>query len=199
VSLAGGPQVPVALESFEAHPVPDGVLLQWRMATAVRAATTAIEVQRAESEQAAFERVTRQPLAVDETSYLDTTAPRDRPSWYRLAMRSTDGSSALGPVISVTPDRENAASRLLAVAWSDRRDAALIRYRIGADGPVRLAIHDVRGRLVQQLAAGGDPGDHLAVWEGTTSSGERVARGVYLVVLQAGEARLARRVVWIGP
>ena len=201
VSLAGGPQVPVALESFEARPVADGVLLQWRVAAAMRAVAASIDVQRAESEEGPFERLNGQPLAADGTSYLDTTAPRDRPSWYRLVIRGTDGSSALGPVVAVTPSWEDAASRLLPVAWSETRDAVLVRYRIGAAaGPVRLAIHDVRGRLVRTLFAGrSDPGEHVAVWEGRTPSGERVARGVYLVVLQAGDSRQARRVVWVGP
>jgi hypothetical protein len=76
-----------------------------------------------------------------------------------------------------------------------------VRYRIGPQaGTVRLAVHDVRGRLVRTLFAGrGDPGEHLAVWDGSTPSGARVARGIYLVVLQAGDARQAQRVVWVSP
>jgi len=54
----------------------------------------------------------------------------------------------------------------------------------GAEGsgaaPVRLAIYDVRGRLVRTLVSGAlSPGPHRVTWDGTSDGGRAVSSGVY--------------------
>lgn len=73
-------------------------------------------------------------------------------------------------------------------------------YRVpgGHDGPVRLDIVDVRGRLVRSLVAKGQKaGDYLASWEGRDESGARVANGVYFARMQAGEHRTTAKILLV--
>src|SRR5262249_41750302 len=59
------------------------------------------------------------------------------------------------------------------------------RFKTGAMGPVHLALFDVSGRLVADLAHGNmDAGAHTVAWDGRTSSGAAVARGLYFARLQ---------------
>lgn len=75
-----------------------------------------------------------------------------------------------------------------------------LHYRIpaGHDGPIRLDIVDVRGRLVRSLVAKGQKaGDYSASWEGRDESGARVANGVYFARMQAGEHRTTAKILLV--
>lgn len=62
-----------------------------------------------------------------------------------------------------------------------------LRFSLPEAGPVGLEIFDVRGRCVAVLVDGMMPvGKNLAVWDGTDSSGRKVAPGIYLCTLSAG-------------
>ena len=77
------------------------------------------------------------------------------------------------------------------------RGSAGLRFAIPRAGRVRLAIYDVRGRLVttlvdQVLLAGWHP----MTWAHTDSRGAAVASGVYVVKLEAaGEVRTQKLVL----
>ncbi|WP_412060215.1 hypothetical protein [Rubrivirga sp. IMCC45206] len=76
----------------------------------------------------------------------------------------------------------------LAVGPNPARGAATVRYTVASGGPVRLRVLDVLGREVAVLASGPrPPGDHTAAFDAS-----RLATGLYLVVLDADGARLAR-------
>lgn len=63
-----------------------------------------------------------------------------------------------------------------------------IRFDVPVDGPVRLAVYDVAGRLVRALAAGTmTAGRHEAVWDGRDGAGREVGSGSYLARLQCGD------------
>jgi flagellar hook assembly protein FlgD len=62
------------------------------------------------------------------------------------------------------------------------RGAAAIDLVLPSAGGVRVAVHDIAGRVVriildQRLEAGA----HALAWDGIDASGNRVASGVYLV------------------
>jgi flagellar hook assembly protein FlgD len=60
----------------------------------------------------------------------------------------------------------------------------------------RLSVHDVTGRLVQQLdPATGAQGFVAVDWDGRASSGEQVASGVYFVRLEVDGAMATQRMV----
>jgi hypothetical protein len=65
-------------------------------------------------------------------------------------------------------------------------------------GAVRLEILDVAGGLVCSLFRGQlSPGDHDAVWDGRNADGRPAPAGLYFSVLQAGPARVSRRVLLV--
>jgi hypothetical protein len=69
------------------------------------------------------------------------------------------------------------------------RDVTEISFSLPSDGPVRLAVYDVAGRLVQRLAEGErlPAGRHGRTWDGKDQSGRFAAPGVYYYRLEAGE------------
>lgn len=72
-----------------------------------------------------------------------------------------------------------------------------LAFDLARDAEVRLAIHDVAGRVVRTLvAAGMSRGAHVATWDGRDDTGRLAAAGVYFVRLEAGDRsetmRLAR-------
>jgi hypothetical protein len=74
--------------------------------------------------------------------------------------------------------------------------ATQIFYRVPAAGPVKLAVYDVRGRLVATLVDGiSQPGVFDAWWDGTDTSGLRVGSGVYFYRLESGAFKETRKMV----
>jgi YVTN family beta-propeller protein len=74
--------------------------------------------------------------------------------------------------------------------------SAKIRFAITKPAQVRLAVYDVRGRLVRTIideARG--PGVHTVVWEGRDHRGRRAASGVYFCRLEAGEVVETRKML----
>jgi subtilisin family serine protease len=75
-----------------------------------------------------------------------------------------------------------------------------LNYRVpaGHDGPVRLDIVDLRGRLVRSLVADSQKaGSYFVTWEGRDDAGARVADGVYFVRMQAGDQRTTAKILLV--
>ncbi|KAA0231751.1 T9SS C-terminal target domain-containing protein [candidate division KSB1 bacterium] len=71
-----------------------------------------------------------------------------------------------------------------------------ISFQLPVIGEVLLSIFNTNGQLVKKLAAGEmGPGRHNLVWDATDARGQRVASGVYLYVLKAGEFVAQRKLV----
>jgi hypothetical protein len=63
-------------------------------------------------------------------------------------------------------------------------------------GAARLAVYDLRGRLVRVLADAPLPaGRHESSWDGTDGAGRAVAAGVYVLRLQQGGAAATAKLV----
>jgi aminopeptidase N len=72
-----------------------------------------------------------------------------------------------------------------------------VRFTLPADGPVRVSVWDVAGRLVRVLTDGpASGGVHELVWDGSDQADHPSPSGIYYVRLQAGtdsrEAKLIR-------
>jgi hypothetical protein len=66
-----------------------------------------------------------------------------------------------------------------------------ISYQVPVSGSVQLAVYDIQGRLVEQLGCSEKSiGEYQTVWNCSNS-------GIYLVVMQAGENRMTKKVVCI--
>lgn len=75
---------------------------------------------------------------------------------------------------------------------------AEISYSLKEAMPARLAVYDLRGRKVRELAGGElAGGEHRCVWDGRDGAGRPVSSGVYLVKLEAGSYRDVRKLMLV--
>ena len=71
-----------------------------------------------------------------------------------------------------------------------------VAFEVLQPGPVRIAIHDLAGRLVRTLAVDVFPtGVQRLVWNGTDDRGNGVASGTYLLRLEGDGALISEKVV----
>jgi hypothetical protein len=79
------------------------------------------------------------------------------------------------------------------------RDLVELAYSVGTDEQwVAVGIYDVAGRRVALLEeTGADAGTYFLEWDGTNSSGERVASGIYFVRARIGDQGFQRKVVFL--
>lgn len=72
-----------------------------------------------------------------------------------------------------------------------------IEFAIPKSCDVRLEIYDMSGRIVRRLidGVGYEPGVYKVVWDGTDDHGNRVASGVYIYRLIAGNFTSAKKVI----
>ena len=89
-----------------------------------------------------------------------------------------------------------AASVRVSAAPNPLTTSSEIHYRIVDESRLRLGIYDAAGRLVRLLTSHAQtPGDHVLVWDGRGSNGQRVAPGVYFCRLEnGGDAAVVRLV-----
>lgn len=73
-----------------------------------------------------------------------------------------------------------------------------IAYSLGESEYVTLQIFNIRGQLIKTLVEDMMPaGDHTIEWNATNESGDRVASGVYLYRLQAGEITQSKKMTLV--
>ena len=78
------------------------------------------------------------------------------------------------------------------------RASAIFRYRIGQSSNVRLAIHDLLGRLVRVWDLGEQlPGYHSVTWEGYDGTGKTLRAGVYIYTLFTGDNQQSKKLLLI--
>ena len=76
--------------------------------------------------------------------------------------------------------------------------ATTLRYTLFGESPVRLVVHDALGRTVRTLVDKVQPsGSHRVIWDGRDDRGNRLASGVYLYRLQAGNEGETRQLVLV--
>jgi hypothetical protein len=75
-------------------------------------------------------------------------------------------------------------------------DGTVVRFDLPSAAKVRVSVYDVTGQLVRTLHdAEAAAGVHRLEWDGSDSSGRRVARGVYFVRMETGDFRASEKVV----
>jgi len=171
------------------------VLLRWMLPACPG---VGLRVYRGLSVDGPYSCLTPDPLDHTLGSFVDDTAWPGGTFWYELR--------AL-----LTPEEEILATNIRASVTVPGTTASGIRYvmpnpatahaSIGYTLPngcrsARLSVHDVTGRLVRRLDPATGARGLLAVdWDGTASSGERVAPGVYFVWLDVDGVVATRRMV----
>jgi hypothetical protein len=72
--------------------------------------------------------------------------------------------------------------------------ATTVRFTLAGPGVVRARVIDLRGRVVHTLADGTRAaGEHVLTWDGTGDHDRRLAAGLYVLRLEAGNTVLTRR------
>jgi sugar lactone lactonase YvrE len=74
--------------------------------------------------------------------------------------------------------------------------STVISFQLPVSNEVELAVYNSSGQIVRTLSQGQmASGTHSVAWDGTNDTGARVASGVYLYALKAGEVTLQRKLV----
>jgi hypothetical protein len=78
------------------------------------------------------------------------------------------------------------------------RQMTTINYQLTKPGLVSLKVYNVAGQMVRTVVGSAMPaGRHSATWDGRDEGGRRIAAGVYLYQLQAGDRALTRKMVLV--
>jgi len=183
--------VDVGLSDVEAIARGAGVEFAWRAGSEVQA----VHVWRAASVEGPWEQ--RTPMTWTREASRFTDAP-DPGVWYYRLTAHVDGVvvATAGPYrLEVQP----AGQSLTLWTNTGSRGETVLHYTIpgAAEGaPMRLALFDVRGRLVASLRQGAAiTGSHLATWDGQRLSGAPAASGVYIARLETSHGVRTSRVM----
>ncbi len=139
----------------------------------------------------------------------DLTAFKDQPLKFSINFASDENNQGTGFWIdAITWDTGNVmtavdpgtlvpvAAPILSAHPNPFNPATSISWRMSGAGRLRMAVYDLRGRLVDVLVDREDaPASGSATWRGTDGSGRPVPSGVYFVRMVDGAGSVARRVV----
>ena len=190
--------VPVELTSFTATVKNGAVELSWT--TQSESENLGFILFRAESEASEYERITRQIIPgagnssqKNDYQYVDHVGSGDRDYYYKLADVSLDGVMTYHQVLKVTV----AAPSDYALEQNypnPFNPTTTINFSLKETGVVSLAIYNLRGQRVRQLAMGKlDQGFHSVVWDAHDDLGQVVPSGSYVCVLRANGINISRQ------
>ncbi len=129
--------------------------------------------------------VPARPLNDGELVQLTVTAHNGRP--YRVELPVAEAPTA---ALDSLPD----VASLLGNWPNPFNPQTTVGFSLPQDGPVRLSIHDARGRLVRVLMDGSiEAGNHRVTWDGRDQGGRGAASGVYLARLETAHGRDVRK------
>ncbi|MFB3907011.1 MAG: FlgD immunoglobulin-like domain containing protein [Candidatus Eisenbacteria bacterium] len=126
---------------------------------------------------------------------ISSFADRVRPLWVRMDGRTLSIWTALiDPPSAGVCDPAGCSPPHLSILPNPMRAEATILCCDGLTEPVVLTVHDVSGRRVRELRAGGRTagGAQAVVWDGRGENGDRVPPGIYWI---SGRAIPASRIV----
>lgn len=96
-----------------------------------------------------------------------------------------------GPTLDVPLDAPAASG--LEVSPNPAHGRVEFRFTLASAAPARLAIFDLFGRRVREVATGGGSGLQRVTWDGRRDGGEPAAPGLYLARVGDGGLALTRR------
>jgi hypothetical protein len=186
---------PVLLQDFRAEWQGEiAIALRWRLAAFDDIEHLAVE--RAPESGGPYSAISPALAPETEMLFVDSMPDDSDTVFYRFKATTRAGLvEILGP-FSVSSRGGTSVHRLFPI-HDTGPGAIAVRYALGsAHESYRLAVFDVRGRLVRDLAAGPTiAGHHTIHWNRDTQAGRPAARGAYWVQLRAGARTAAERVV----
>jgi len=207
VAVAGGVYHSLGLRSYDTPvetafyatlvPEDNAVLLRWMLPGCPG---VGLRIYRSLSPDGPYSCLTPNLLDPTLSSYVDGTAWPGGTFWYELRAVLDSGAEM------VATDTHPSVTVPGTLAFGIRYvmpNPAMAHATIGYALPerwrsARLSVHDVAGRLVRRLDPATGAQGYLTVgWDGTASSGERVASGVYFVRLEVDGAVATQRMVLV--
>jgi hypothetical protein len=108
---------------------------------------------------------------------------------------SGEGEALLDLAVAGTMADTPRVAELLGAYPNPFNPRTSIKFNLSGTQDVKLAVHDLAGRLVKTLASGQfEAGNHTVVWHGQDNQGLAMASGTYFVMLQTDEARRSLKV-----
>jgi photosystem II stability/assembly factor-like uncharacterized protein len=190
---------PIQIQEFDATTHDGAVHLSWTLAFAAQHEVAHVGVQRATQADGPFTEIASMTVLSASMSYEDRDVQPNEEYWYRLLLQSFDGRTTVAGPLRAGGGAAIDRTTLYAPIVSQGAGSVQIRYAVGPTAvPVRIAIHDVRGRLVQVLNEGlHKPGDYTRTWDRRDRTASAVARGVYIVRLKAGHVEHSRKLLLV--
>jgi subtilisin family serine protease len=192
---------PVRVARLAAVGEPGGVRVTLVLGAPSAGATA--QVLRSRAEEFAGAEVLTGSLALGDArfEYLDASAEPGVTYRYWVVLEEPDGGAIVsGPVTAMLAPARS-ISMLARVVPNPMPRGGTFHYAVGTDAAaggfaeVSLALYDLQGRLVRELARGRSAaGDYHAAWDGKDAGGAPVAAGIYLVRFRAGPVAGTRRV-----
>jgi VCBS repeat protein/flagellar hook capping protein FlgD len=191
---------PVDVEKLEAVAFDGRVQLHWRLSAEARRDLQGIAVQRATAAEGPYVLCSAARLQPAIEMSFEDAGLGSGSYWYRLVLIGQDGSRVFAGPVSV----QVGSSRPVLTALHQPFELAdggpiQIRYSLArAQVHVRLAIYDVRGRVVwSSERSERQPGEHTQTWDRRARSGTLAPRGVYFVGLEAGGMRDSKKLTLV--
>lgn len=104
------------------------------------------------------------------------------------------GTDTIRPVSDA--DKEPTVASKIAISPNPFNPKATIAFTLGSAQQVNIAVYDLRGRLLLQLADAAYPvGDHVVAWEGRDAAGMEAPSGAYFFRVGIGEAVETRKAI----
>jgi len=193
--------VPVSVEllDFHAECKAEGVLLEWE--TVSDGPPAFFDIFREEREEGVLRKLTETSL-YGSTQYLDNSAEPGRTYLYYLGVWEGEGSdeTMFGPLTVAFAPPAAPAGAALAVWPNPSRGLLNITFLAKQAGArYRLALYDVHGRFVREVASGKATGAPSTVaWEAPRGVRRGVGPGIYFVVMETEGERVERKVLLLG-
>jgi len=191
--------VDVELLDFHAECKAEGVLLQWQ--TVSDGPPALFDIFREENQGGALRKLTDEPLH-GSTQYLDASAEAGKTYLYYLGVweGGAVNETMFGPLVVAFAPPAAPVTEALAVWPNPSRGFLNITFFARQPGTgYSLALYDVRGRLVTELASGRASGAASTLtWEAPRGVRSQLCPGIYFVVMESDGKRSEKKVLLLG-
>jgi hypothetical protein len=123
---------------------------------------------------------------------------------YRVVVKRVSGSGVatlkIGRPLSSVPDGETvpAVTALSGAAPNPFNPRTAVRFTVSRPQRIRLAVHDLAGRLVRLLVDRiYHVGAHAATWDGRDDAGRALASGAYIVHLSGEDVQQSQKLLLV--
>jgi len=173
-----------------------GISIEWR--TESESNSAGFHIWKSVGNDDQYSRITTEVIpshgnstAANEYSYLDREVEEGVMYWYKVEEESNDGSSQLFGPISVMGIHAIPTEFKLSKNFPNPfNPETRFEYQLAEDSEVRISVYSLLGQKVTDLVSEHqEAGYYDSNWDGRNQFGNRVASGIYILHMQAGDFR----------